>query len=440
MTPQPISLLPLAERMRPRSLDEVRGQPGLVGPGGTLAPLLNRGRPPSLVLWGPPGCGKTTIARIISREVGLEPVAISAVTSGVAEIKSIVEKARISIANDGPATLLFVDEVHRFNKAQQDAFLGPLEDGTLILIGATTENPSFELNGALLSRCRVLTLKILDSASLREILDSAIDDEERGLGGELEFDEESKKSIVSHADGDARALLTDLEWIALGAEDRGITRIEGNLVGELLSWRGARHDRSGDQHFDTISALHKSLRGCDVQAALYWLARMLEGGDDPLYVARRLVRFATEDVGSADPQALALTIAARDAVHFLGMPEGALALAEAVVHLASAPKSDAVYRGYSAAAQAVREHGSLPVPREVRNAPTQLMKELGHGTGYLNPHRDGRGLSVPFLPEKLRGVTFYRPQEIGFEREIAKRMRWWQKLREENTREDPGED
>ena len=435
MTPLPISVPPLAERMRPRSLDQVFGQPGLVGPGGALPPLLTGGRPPSLVLWGPPGCGKTTIARIISREIGLEPVAISAVTSGVREIKSIVEEARASLEADGPPTLLFVDEVHRFNKAQQDAFLGPLEDGTLILIGATTENPSFELIAPLLSRCRVLTLKSLDDDSLATILDLAISDEDRGLGGELRFDEGARRSLIAHADGDARVLLSDLEWIALGAADRGVTAVDTPLTGELLSWRGARHDRAGDQHYDTISALHKSLRGSDVQASLYWLARMLEGGDDPLYVARRLVRFATEDIGSADPHALSLTIAARDAVHFLGMPEGALALAEAVVHLASAPKSDALYRAYSEAADAVRRHGSLPVPKEVRNAPTQLMKEMGHGAGYINPHRDRRGLSVPFLPEELRGSTFYRPGKIGFEREIEKRMRWWQDLRE-RARED----
>ncbi|MHC4935804.1 MAG: replication-associated recombination protein A [Planctomycetota bacterium] len=421
---------PLAERMRPRSLAEVVGQEHLLGERGLLPPLLSSGRPPSLILWGPPGCGKTTIARLIATELDRPPVRISAVTSGVREVKEIVARSREERAAGGRATLLFVDEIHRFNKAQQDAFLGPVEDGSIILVGATTENPGFELNSAILSRCRVLVLEPLGEGALAALLERALADAERGIGSAPPpLDAEGKALLVARADGDARALLTDLEWVALGAGRAGLDRVSPAEVTRILSTRPPRHDRAGDQHYDSISALHKSLRGSDVQAGLYWLARMLEGGADPLAIVRRLVRFASEDVGAADPDALRHAVAARDAVHFLGMPEGALALAELVVILATAPKSDRVYRAYSAAVEAVRRTGTLPVPPEVRNAPTGLARALGHGAGYHSPHRDPRGLLVPFLPEELRGERFYEPGELGFEREIAKRITYWEQLR-----------
>ncbi len=420
--------LPLAERMRPRSFDEMVGQRRLLGPDGVVARLLSGERPPSLILWGPPGCGKTTVARIAAETIGLPPHSISAVTSGVKEIKSIVAKAKAAIEAGGHPTLLFVDEIHRFNKAQQDSFLGPVEDGTIVVIGATTENPSFELNAALLSRCRVVTLEPLARDDLRGLLDRALSDPERGLGARsLTLDEPLVELLIDSADGDARALLTDLEWIAAGFEDSD-SPVSADAARELLS-RIPRYDKSGEEHFNLVSALQKSIRGSDVQAGLYWLARMLEGGEDPLYVARRLVRIASEDVGAADPQALVIAMAAKESTHFLGLPEGALALAECVVYLATAPKSDAVYRGYQAAVDEVRRSGSLPVPMEIRNAPTGLMKDLGYGKGYRSPHADPGGLNVPFLPETLRGRRFYEPKELGFEREIEKRMAYFERLR-----------
>lgn len=421
---------PLAERMRPQTIDDLVGQGNLIGEGGVLRSLLESGRPPSLILWGPPGCGKTTVARIIARVLDRPPEQISAVTSGVKEVKEIVARARDHLAVGGSATLLFVDEIHRFNKAQQDAFLGPVEEGVVILVGATTENPSFELNAALLSRCRVLVFQSLDDDALETLLDRALINGENGLGDNpLPLDPDARQLLIARADGDARALLTDLEWIALGTAARESESISPDDVAAILATRAPRYDKSGEEHFNTISALHKSLRGSDVQAGLYWLARMLEGGEDPLYVARRLVRFATEDVGTADPQALPLAVAARDAIHFLGMPEGALALAETVVYLATAPKSDRVYRAYAAAAEAVRRHGTLPVPPEVRNAPTRLMKDLGYGKGYRSPHLDPEGLLVPFRPPEVSRETYYDPAPIGFEREIAKRIDYWESAR-----------
>ena len=431
----PENHLPLAERLRPMELAEMVGQSALLGEDGVLPSLLAGGRPPSLILWGPPGCGKTTVARIIARVLDRPPVQISAVTSGVKELKEIVAAARDTIRMGGKGTLLFVDEIHRFNKAQQDAFLGPVEEGLIILVGATTENPSFELNAAVLSRCRVVVLESLDSAALEILLERALTDRERGLGTDPPpLDESARAFLVRRADGDARALLTDLEWVALGARKQELEVVTAENVGKILSTRAPRYDKSGEEHFNIISALHKSLRGSDTQAGLYWLARMLEGGEDPLYIARRLIRFATEDVGAADPDLLPLAIAARDTVKFLGMPEGALALAELVVVLASAPKSDRVYRAYQAAVDEVRRSGTLPVPPEVRNAPTQLMKGLGYGKGYRSPHLDPAGLLVPFLPPELRGKQFYEPGEVGFEREIGKRMKYWEDQRR-NARE-----
>lgn len=421
---------PLAERMRPRSLEEVVGQEQILSGNGVLPALLKSARPPSLILWGPPGCGKTTIARIIAAALEREPVCISAVTSGVKDLKEIVERSRESLASGRPATLLFVDEIHRFNKAQQDAFLGPVEDGTLILVGATTENPSFELNAALLSRCRVLTLQTLEKEHLATLLERALTDRERGLGVlELVLDDAAKAWLVDRADGDARALLTDLEWVAIGCEQQGVPAADLALVSRILARKAPRYDATGEEHYNVISALHKSIRGSDVQAALYWLARMIEGGEDPLYIARRLVRIASEDVGAADPQALPITVAAREAMHFIGLPEGALALAEAVVYLATAPKSDRVYRAYSAAVEAVRATGTLPVPLAIRNAPTTLLKDLGYGKGYVTPHESSAGHRIQFLPDALKTRVFYDPKEIGFEREIVKRMKYFEALR-----------
>ncbi|MEM7165049.1 MAG: replication-associated recombination protein A [Planctomycetota bacterium] len=425
----PLSV-PLAERLRPRSFAEVVGQEEIVGSDGLVPRLLAGGRPPSLILWGPPGCGKTTVARLIAEQLGLPPVAISAVTAGVKDIKQIVEAARDTIRVGGEPTLLFVDEIHRFNKAQQDAFLGPLEDGTLVLLGATTENPSFELNSALLSRCRVAPFRELARADLGLLLLRALGDQERGLAATgLDVSEAARERLLDMADGDARSLLTDLECLALGSTPETPRSVDEPDLQALLARRTPRFDRAGDEHFNTISALHKSLRGSDPQAGLYWLARMLEGGEDPLYIARRLVRFAAEDVGLADPQALTIAVAARDAVHFIGLPEGALALAELVVYLATAPKSDRIYRAYGAAVDEVRRSGSLPVPLEVRNAPTRLMSELGYGSGYENPHASEDGLNVPFLPEQLRGTRFYEPGALGFEREIRKRIEYYDKRR-----------
>lgn len=422
--------LPLAEKMRPICLEEMVGQGDLFGTEGVVSKLIQSGCPPSLILWGPPGCGKTTIARIVASELDCPPVQISAVTSGVRELKEIVSRAKAEVSAGGRATLLFVDEIHRFNKAQQDAFLGPVEDGTLILIGATTENPSFELNSALLSRCRVLMLESLDENSLNTILDRAMGKLQEEQGGLATiFSADARTLLIERADGDARALLNDLEWLSLANMEGDRQELNVDDLATLLAKPIPRYDKSGEEHFNLISALHKSLRGSDVQAGLYWLARMLEGGEDPLYIARRLVRFATEDIGTADPQVLQLAIAARETVHFLGMPEGALALAELVIVLGAAPKSDRVYRAYSEAVDEVRRSGSLPVPPEVRNAPTKLMRELGYGKGYRSPHRDLAGMSVPFLPEKLRGVVFYTPGDIGYERELAKRISYWESLR-----------
>lgn len=446
-TPRPPDGRPLAERMRPRSFDEVVGQARLLGPDGVLRAVLDEGRTPSLILWGPPGCGKTTIARLVAEHLDRDPVSISAVTSGVKELKEIIARARDDQRAFGQGTLLFVDEIHRFNRSQQDTFLGPVEEGLLVLIGATTENPSFELNSALLSRCRVIPFEPLERADLGRLLDRALTDRERGLGTiGLALSDDLRELLLDVADGDARALLTDLEWLATAwrktrADVDDPSAMTASEAREVLT-RLPRYDKAGEEHYNLLSALHKSLRGSDAQAGLYWLARMLEGGEAPLVIARRLVRFASEDVGLADPQALALANAAREAVEFLGLPEGNLALAEAVVYLASAPKSDRIYRAFARAVDAARRYGALPVPLAIRNAPTRTMKELGYGQGYHVPHGDSesgdadddRGHRVRFLPEVLHDARFYRPREIGFEREIKKRMEYFERLREEARR------
>jgi len=414
---------PLATRMRPRSLDELVGHESVIGKDTLLRRAIESDRLSSLILWGPPGAGKTTIARIIAETTRAEFVALSAVTSGVADLRAAIKEAQDRLGMHGQRTVLFIDEIHRFNKAQQDAILPHVEDGTIILIGATTENPSFEVNAPLLSRSRVVVLNALTDDDIRTIVLRALNDTERGLGSQqLTIDDDALDLLVNMANGDARFALNTLEFAAAGVgyNDR---RITFQLVSEAAQRRAATYDKSGDDHYDAISALHKSLRGSDPDASLYWLARLLERGDDPLYIARRLVRFASEDVGLADPQALPLTIAAQQAVHFLGLPEGALALAEATVYLALAPKSNAVYRAYGAAQQDVEKTRNDPVPLHLRNAPTALMKELGYGREYRYAHDfEGGVIGQQNLPERLAGRRYYEPTNRGFEEELGRRL------------------
>ncbi len=428
---------PLAERMRPRTVEEILGQDEVLGEGTLLRRLIDEGKIPSLLLWGPPGSGKTTLARLLAARGGMDFVSLSAVTGGIADLKRAVQEARRG-ARGGRRTLLFVDEIHRFNKSQQDALLPHVEDGTVVFVGATTENPSFEVNAALLSRCRVVVLKALGEKDLGALVARALADAERGYGrfGVL-LDDGVVALLAGAADGDARRLLNSLEAAcegAMSAPGGGPPRVTAAIARGAVE-RVLRYDRAGEEHFNVISALHRSLRDGDPDGALYWLARMLEAGEDPLYVARRLVRFASEDVGLADPQALALAVAAKDAVHFVGLPEGTLALAQAAVYLALAPKSNAVYAAYGAAAAKARESGSLPVPLHLRNAPTGLMKDLGYGKGYRYAHDAPGGVTgQELLPEGLEGTTFYAPKEVGFERELKKRMEWFRKKRREVRR------
>lgn len=417
---------PLAARMRPRTLDELVGHEKLVGRGTLLRRAIEADQLSSIVLWGPPGTGKTTIARVIANATKAHFVAVSAVSSGVADLRAAIKEANDRLGMHGQRTVLFIDEIHRFNKAQQDAILPYVEDGTVILIGATTENPSFEVNSPLLSRSRVLVLQSLTDADIERILRNALADTERGLGGRnLSIEPEALTLLVNLANGDARFALNTLEFAAAGM-DGGV--IDADLVQEAAQRRASTYDKTGEDHYDTISALHKSLRGSDPDASLYWLARMLERGDDPLYVARRLVRFASEDVGLASPQALQLAIAAQQAIHFLGMPEGALALAELAVYLALAPKSNAVYRAYGEVQRDVEQTRNDPVPLHLRNAPTGLMKELGYGKGYRYAHDYDAGVvAQQNLPENLAGRRYYEPTNRGFERELSERL---QRIRE----------
>jgi putative ATPase len=428
---------PLASRMRPRTLDEVVGQQELLRPGGMLRRMVERDRLGSLILWGPPGVGKTTLARLLASQSRAHFVALSAVSSGVADLRAAVKDAQDRLGMHGQQTLLFIDEIHRFNKAQQDAILPYVEDGTIIMVGATTENPSFEVNAPLLSRARVVTLKALDDDDIRSVVERALEDHERGLGAEeLSIAPDALATLVNFANGDARFALNTLEVASLSAERGGL--ITQEMVAEAAQRRAAAYDKSGEAHYDTISALHKSMRDSDADAALYWLCRMLEGGDDPLYVARRLVRFASEDVGLADPQALVVTMAAQQAVHFIGMPEGSLALGQAAVYLALAPKSNALYAGYSLAREDVVATRNDPVPLHLRNAVTGLMRGLGYGAGYQYAHDDPDAVTTQdHLPENLRGRTYYRPSERGFEAKLAARLEHLQALRE---RRKAGED
>ncbi len=419
---------PLADRMRPRTFDEMVGQDHLIGPGRPLRQAVEAGHIPSLVLWGPPGSGKTTLARVIASTVGLHFVAYSAVTSGVAEIRQVVaaarDRVRAAAGTGGRGTLLFVDEIHRFNKAQQDAFLPHVESGLIVLIGATTENPSFEVNSALLSRMQVAVLERLKSAVIESLLARALADSERGLGDKgLAVADGTLAAMAALADGDARVALNLLEACAVVAARRGRPpRIDAALAEEVLARKLLRHDRAGDLHYDLISALIKSVRGSDPDAGLYWLSRLLEGGEDPLFVARRLVILAAEDVGNADPAALGIAVSAFHGVHAIGMPESRLILAQATTYLATAPKSNAAIASYESARADAVKHGGVPVPLHLRNAPTPLLKELGHGRGYRYPHTEPAG-DQEYLPAELSGKRYYEPSGSGFEAEIAERLR-----------------
>jgi len=426
---------PLADRMRPRTLDELVGQEEIIGPGTLLRQAIEKDRLSSLILWGPPGSGKTTLARVVAGVTKSHFVQMSAVMAGVADLRREVKEAQDRLGMHGVRTILFIDEIHRFNRAQQDAILPHVEDGTVTLIGATTENPSFEVNSPLLSRSRVIVLHSLSDEAIRAVIERALVDKERGLGDEkLTLDPDALDLLVNLANGDARFALNTLELASVGAIDRVIGREQ---VFEATSQRAGSYDRAGDAHFDTISALHKSIRGSDPDAALYWLARMLERGDDPLYVARRLVRAASEDVGLADPQALVVTIAAQQAVHFLGMPEGALALAEAAVYLATAPKSNSIYTAYGKARDDVGRTRNDPIPIHLRNAPTQLMKDLGYGERYRYAHDfEDAIVEQQHLPDNLRDRTYYEPVERGFEREIRSRLAYWKKVLARRRRDD----
>jgi len=424
---------PLADRMRPRNFEEFVGQDHILGPGKPLRAAIETDQVGSTIFWGPPGSGKTTVAYLIAAHSKAHFASYSAVTSGVKEIKEVVAAAHIRRSQRGQKTILLIDEIHRFNKAQQDAFLPHVEKGTIVLIGATTENPSFEVVAPLLSRCRVYALERLTEAQMEQILERALSDEERGLGKqEIRF-EEGVLSTISHlSDGDGRVALSLLEFCVdtISPDAKGTKSITIKDVEEAVQKKFLVYDKAGEEHYNLISALHKSLRDSDPDGALYWLARMLSAGEDPLYLARRMIRFASEDIGNADPQALQVAVAAKDSYHFLGSPEGELALAQAAVYLATAPKSNAVYAAFSEATKDAREYGSLPVPFHIRNAPTAHMKAWGYGKDYKYAH-DSPDAQVEqeHLPDKLKGRKYYRPHERGFEREIKKRLEYWQRLK-----------
>ncbi len=427
---------PLAHRLRPDSFEDFLGHEKLLGPGCPLREAIEQGAISSMVLWGPPGCGKTTLARLLARYTDKEFVTFSAVTEGVPRVREIIREAEQRRQVEGRGTILFCDEIHRFNRAQQDAFLPSVEAGVITLVGATTENPSFELNSALLSRLRVFVLEPLDPEAIAAIVTRA----QRQLAAENaavpELSSEAVELLVRHADGDARRALNATEAVLghLARRKRAATPATAAEVAAVLERRVAQYDKSGEQHYNVMSALHKSVRGSDPDAALYWFARMVDGGEDLLYVARRVVRMAVEDIGLADPRGLSIALAAKDAYHFLGSPEGDLAIAEALVYLATAPKSNHVYSAYGAAVAAAKEHPAAPVPLHIRNAPTKLMKDVGYGEGYRYDHAEGgHAAGQQYLPDVLRGERWYDPGTAGYEKTIAERLAWWRQHKNETS-------
>jgi putative ATPase len=422
--------MPLAARMRPHTFDEFVGQEHLVAAGRVFRKCIEVDQLPSMIFWGPPGSGKTTLAHIIANITRAQFSSLSAVSAGVADLRHVIREAEKRLKLSGQRTILFIDEIHRFNKAQQDAVLPFVESGTVTFIGATTENPSFEVIAPLLSRCRVFRLNPLSDEEVRPIAERAIKDKERGLGKfQITISEEALDHLVTASNGDARVALNALEMAAFATvpDSEGLRSIDLSAIEQALQHRALLYDKSGDQHYDLISALHKSLRGSDPDAALYWLGRMLEAGEDPLYIARRLVRFASEDVGVADPQALVITVAAQQAVHFVGLPEGNLALAQAVVYLAAAPKSNSLYQAYSRVQQDIQHSRSEPVPLHLRNPVTDLMRKTGYGKGYKYAHGyPNHFVRQQNLPPSLQGKRYYVPSDQGYEKELAARLRkWW---------------
>jgi putative ATPase len=430
---------PLAERMRPRDLDEIVGQEEALGPGKPLRRSIEEDALPSLILWGPPGAGKTTLAHVIRRRTRAHFEAMSAVLSGVKEVREALKAAEERRRRTGQRTTLFIDEIHRFNKSQQDALLAHVESGDIVLIGATTENPSFEVNAALLSRSRVVVLQPLSAEQIETVLRRAVSDAERGLGAlQAHVEDDAFAFLAAASDGDARTAMNVLELAVKTAapEASGARRVDQAAMREAFARKALLYDRAGEEHFNIISALHKSIRNSDADAGLYWLARMLEAGEDPMYVARRLVRFASEDIGLADSQALVLAMAAQQAVHFIGLPEGALALAQLVVYLAAAPKSNAVYKAYGEASKEALETRAEPVPLWIRNAPTRLMKDLGYGKGYRYAHDEDQGVAaMDCLPDRLAGRRFFHPTDRGREKELAARLEAARRLRSEKNEE-----